>query len=57
MDFFKKFGFVVLAGSGILAALIFYSLNIPNKRSANFVERGVMMVLAPVMKPAARVSV
>lgn len=56
MELFKKFGFVMLAGIGILVALIFYSLNIPDKRSANFVERGVMMVLAPVMKPAARLS-
>jgi rod shape-determining protein MreC len=56
MDFFKKFGFVLLAGIGILAALIFYSLNIPHKRSANFFERGVMMVFSPVMKPAARLS-
>ena len=56
MDFFKKFVFVILAGTGILLALIFYSLNIPHKRSANFVERGVMMVFAPVMKPAARLS-
>lgn len=56
MDFFKKFGLVFLTGIGILAALIFYSLNIPHKRDANFIERGVMMVLSPVMKPAARVS-
>ena len=56
MDLFKKFGFVLLAGIGILVALIFYSLNIPHKRSANFVERGVMMVFAPVMKPVAQVS-
>ena len=56
MEFFKRFGLIILAGSGILGALIFYSLNIPHKRSANFVERGVMMVFAPVMKPAARVS-
>lgn len=56
MDIFKKFGFLLLAGIGILGALIFYSLNIPDKRSANFVERGVMMVFAPVMKPAARLS-
>lgn len=56
MDFFKKFGLAILVGTGILAALIFYSLNIPHKRSANFVERAVMMVFVPVMKPAARVS-
>jgi rod shape-determining protein MreC len=56
MDFFKKFGLVLLTGTGILAALIFYSLNIPRNRSANFIERGVMMVFSPVMKPASRVS-
>ncbi len=56
MDFFKKFGLIFLTGIGILASLIFYSLNIPHKRDANFIERGVMMVLSPVMKPASRVS-
>ena len=56
MDFLKKFGLALLAGCGILAALIFYSLNIPAKRSANFIERGVMTVFTPLMKPAARVS-
>jgi rod shape-determining protein MreC len=56
MEFFKKFGLLILAGTGILAALIFYSLNIPHKRSANIVERGVMVAFEPVMKPAARVS-
>lgn len=56
MGFLKKFGLVLLVGTGILAALIFYSLNIPHKRNANFVERGVMTFFAPVMKPAARMS-
>jgi rod shape-determining protein MreC len=56
MDFFKKFGLVILTGSGILAALIFYSLNIPHKRSANIIERGMLTIFSPVMKPAARVS-
>lgn len=56
MDFFKKFSLVLLIGIGILLALIFYSLNIPNKRDANFIERGLMTVLAPVMKPMAQVS-
>jgi rod shape-determining protein MreC len=56
MEFIKKFGLILLAGLGVLAALIFYSLNIPHKRSANFVERGVLTVFAPVMKPAIRVS-
>jgi rod shape-determining protein MreC len=56
MEFFKKFGYALLVGIGVLAALIFYSLNIPHKRSANFVERGVMTVFAPIMKPVARMS-
>jgi len=56
MDFLKKFGLIVLVGTGIMAALIFYSLNIPDKRSANFVERGILTLFSPVMKPAARVS-
>jgi rod shape-determining protein MreC len=56
MEFFKKYGLVFLTGIGMLGALIFYSLNIPHKRSANFIEQGVMTVLAPVMKPAARAS-
>ena len=56
MDFFKKFSLVLLTGVGILVALIFYSLNIPHKRSANLIERGIMTVFAPVMKPAAQIS-
>lgn len=56
MEFLKKFGLVLLTGVGILAALIFYSLNIPHKRNANFIERGVMMAFSPIMKPIARIS-
>jgi rod shape-determining protein MreC len=56
MDFFKKFGLIFLIATGILAALIFYSLNIPHKRNSNFIERGVMAVFAPVMKPASLAS-
>jgi len=56
MDFFKKFSIVLLTVVGVLVALIFYSLNIPDKRSANFIERGIMTVFAPVMKPARQVS-
>lgn len=56
MDFFKKFSIVLLTAVGVLAALIFYSLNIPHKRSANFIERGIMTVLSPLMKPAVQVS-
>lgn len=56
MEFFKKFGLVLLTGIGILAALVFYSLNIPHKRNANVIERGVLMAFSPIMKPAAHIS-
>jgi rod shape-determining protein MreC len=56
MDFFKKFSFVLLTAVGVLAALIFYTLNIPHKRSANFIERGILAVFSPVMKPVNQFS-
>ena len=54
MEFFKKYGVILLAGGGVLLALIFYSLNIPRNREANVIERGMMSVLGPVLSPAAR---
>ncbi|HEY3306892.1 MAG TPA: rod shape-determining protein MreC [Desulfuromonadaceae bacterium] len=56
MDSFKKYGLVLLIGGGVFFALIFYSLNIPHNREANFVERTVMTVFAPILKPASKVS-
>lgn len=56
MDFIKKYGLIVFIGSGILLALIFYSLNIPHNREANLIERGIMTTFAPALKPMARVS-
>ncbi|GFE61388.1 rod shape-determining protein MreC [Geobacter sp. AOG2] len=56
MDFFKKYMLFILAAVGILAALIFYSLNIPHKRDANIIERGILTVFAPIMKPFSRLS-
>lgn len=56
MNLFKKYGLIVLVGSGVLAALLFYSLNIPRNREANIIEREIMTVFAPIMGPAARVS-
>ena len=57
MDFFKNRFFLIIAVcAGILSALVFYSLNIPRKKSANAFERGVMTLFAPVMKPVSRVS-
>ncbi len=56
MEYFKKYGLIVLAGGGVLLALIFYSLNVPRNREANAIERGVMTVFSPILVPAARVS-
>lgn len=56
MDLFKKYGLIALIGAGLLAALLFYSLNIPLNREANIIEREIMALFAPIMKPAARVS-
>lgn len=56
MDLFKKYSLTALIGAGILAALLFYSLNIPLNREANVIERNVMALFAPIMRPAARVS-
>lgn len=56
MELLKKYGLIVLAGTGVFAALLFYSLNIPRYREANLVERVMLTVFSPVMKPAAKVS-
>lgn len=56
MDLFKKFGLAILIATGVLGALIFYTLNVPRSREANFIERGMMNLFAPIMKPAAQVS-
>lgn len=57
MDLLKKYGMFALIAGAVFVALIFYSLNIPRNREANMVERAVMAVFAPVLKPAARTSV
>lgn len=56
MDVIKKYGLIALAVVGVFTALIFYSLNIPRNREANLIERSVMTLLSPVMKPVARLS-
>ncbi len=53
MSELKKYGLITLIVFSLLAALIFFSLNIPNNRTANMVERSFQAALAPVMKPAA----
>ena len=56
MNFLKKNTPFILAAVGFFAALIFYSLNIPHKTSANVIERWVITVFAPIMKPFSQLS-
>lgn len=56
MELLKKYGFYLLAGGVVFVALLFFTLNIPNKREANFIERGAMVIFAPIMKPVASMS-
>jgi rod shape-determining protein MreC len=56
MDFLKKYLYPLLTGIGILAALLFFSLNIPRNREANVLERAVLTILSPVLQPVARIS-
>jgi rod shape-determining protein MreC len=56
MDLLKKYGLIALVGGAFFVALIFYSLNVPRNREANLIERVIMTIFAPVLKPAARVS-
>lgn len=56
MELFKKYGWIAASLAAVLAALIFYSVNIPRSREANLVERSIMTLLTPVMRPAAAVS-
>src|SRR5450631_3518010 len=57
MDLLKKYGLIILTAGAILAALIVYSLNVPRNRESNLIERVIMTVVTPVLKPATRVSV
>lgn len=56
MEFLKKYVVALITGLGLLLALILFSLNVPRSREANVVERGVMNLFAPVLKPAAHIS-
>lgn len=56
MDFLKKYLYPLLTGIGILAALLFFSLNVPHNREANVLERSVLSGLSPLMQPVYRTS-
>ena len=56
MDFLKKYLYPLLTGIGILAALLFFSLNVPHNREANVLERYVLRGLSTLMQPVYRTS-
>ncbi|HXE97531.1 MAG TPA: rod shape-determining protein MreC [Dongiaceae bacterium] len=56
MDFLKKYMYPLLTGIGILAALLVFSLNVPRNREANIIERSVLSVLSPLLRPVSRIS-
>ena len=56
MDFLKKYMYPLLAGIGILSALLVFSLNVPHNREANVLERSVLSVLSPLLQPVFRIS-
>jgi len=56
MEFIKKYIVALVTGFALLGALILFSLNVPNNREANLVERSVMNLFAPLLKPVAGVS-
>jgi rod shape-determining protein MreC len=49
-DFFGKYKIRILAGIALLAALVFYSLNLRHKEKANIFEKTVITVTMPVME-------
>ncbi len=56
MDMLKKYGLITLVVGSVLVALIFFSLNIPHNREANIIERTVLTVLSPVLKPVSKIN-
>lgn len=56
MEFFKKYAPIVFLGVAFIAALTFYTINIPKKRTANRFEQVLMVIFTPVMKPVAAIS-
>jgi len=56
MVFLKKYMYPLLIGISILAALLFFSLNVPRNREANILERSVLNVLSPLLQPISRMS-
>lgn len=56
MDFLKKYMYPLITGIGILIALLVFSLNVPRNREANIIERSVLTIVSPLLRPVSRVS-
>ena len=56
MIYFKKYMYPLLTGIGILAAVLFFSLNVPRNREANILERSVLSVVSPLLQPVSWMS-
>jgi rod shape-determining protein MreC len=56
MEILKKYLYPLLAGVGVFAALLVFSLNVPKNREANIIERSVLGVLSPLLQPVSRMS-
>jgi len=55
-DFLRKYRLQIIAGVLLLAAFVFYSLNLTNRGHANAFERGVQTVFSPIARVVAKVS-
>lgn len=56
MIFFKKYIYPLLTGISILVALLFFSANVPYHREANIIERSVLGIMAPLLRPVSLAS-
>lgn len=56
MTVMKKYAAVLAIAAGCLLALIFYSLNVPNNREANLLERGMLTLFSPLMRPVSAMT-
>jgi rod shape-determining protein MreC len=56
LDFITKYKIRILAGVTLLAALVFYSLNLRQKEQANIFERAVITATTPVTELVDRVD-
>ena len=55
-EFFSKYRMYIITGIILLAAFVFYSLNLKNKAHANIFEQGVMNLMAPLYGVVARMN-